>query len=135
MFDTNITDETGWTALLLGLFVLFAAVGALRRPGIWQTLIAEFEKSPALQLTASLIELLTGGVIYLLNPWVPSDLLTCVMKVLGGLMIVEALVVVGFSDVYFHFWLRNLAHMQRVWPVVSFLCGFALAAAGALRFG
>ena len=33
MFDTNITDETGWTALLLGLFVLFAAVGALRRPG------------------------------------------------------------------------------------------------------
>ena len=135
MFDTNVTDDTGWTALLLGLFMLFAAVGALRKPGLWQTMVGEFERSPALQLTASLIELLTGAVIYLLNPWVVADPLTCVMKLLGGLMVIEALVVVGFSDAYLHFWLRNLAFMRRGWPIVTFIAGFALAALGAMRFG
>lgn len=135
MFDTNITDATGWTALLLGLFILFAAVGALRKPGIWQQMIAEFEASPALQLTASLVELLTGAAVYLLNPWVPADPFTCVMKALGGLMILEALVVVGFSDAYFHFWLRNLAFMRRGWALFTFLIGFTFAVLGALRFG
>lgn len=135
MFDTNITDDTGWTALLLGLFLMFAAVGAIRKPGVWQTMVGEFEKSPALQLTASMIELLTGAVVYLLNPWLPADPFTCVMKLIGGLMLIEALVVVGFSDAYFHFWLRNLAFMRRGWPWATFFGGFALAASGALRFG
>lgn len=135
MFDTNVTDDTGWTALLLGLFALFAAIGALRKPGLWQTMVGEFEKSPALQLTASLIELLTGATIYLLNPWLPADPLTCVMKLLGGLMLLEALVVVGFCDVYLHFWLRNFSFAQRGWAWVSFLCGLALTVAGGARFG
>ena len=112
-------DLTAWTALLLGLFVLFAAVGALRKPGIWQAMVQEFEKSPALQLTAGMLELITGGVVYLANPWLPADLLACVMKGLGGLMIIEALVVVGFSDAYFHFWLKNLANMHRGWALVT----------------
>jgi hypothetical protein len=134
MFDSNITDATGWSALLLGLFILFAAVGALRKPGIWQTMVGEFEKSPALQLTASLIELLTGTAVYLLNPWNPADFSTCVMKGLGGLMILEALVVVGFSDAYFHFWLRNLSFSHRGWPTVTLIAGLALAVMGGLRF-
>lgn len=127
-------DLTAWTALLLGLFMLFAAVGALRKPGIWQAMVQEFEKSPALQLTAGMLELITGGVVYLANPWLPADLLACVMKGLGGLMIIEALVVVGFSDAYFHFWLKNLANMHRGWALVTAMCGFALTVFAALRF-
>lgn len=134
MTQPETIDATSWSALLLGLFVLFAAIGALRKPGIWQTMVGEFEKSPALQLTASLLELLTGALIYLANPWLPVDLLSCVMKGLGGLMMIEALVVVGFSDIYFHFWLRNLAHMHRGWAIVSLLCGIALSVLGVLRF-
>jgi hypothetical protein len=135
MFDSNITDATGWTALLLGLFILFAAVGALRRPGIWQTMVGEFEKSPALQLIASLIELLTGTAVYLLNPWLPADPATCIMKGLGGLMIIEALVVVGFSDAYFHFWLRNFSFANRGWAVLTLILGAVLVGLGAVRFG
>jgi hypothetical protein len=134
MFDTQIADDTGWTAVLLGLFMFFAAVGALRRPGLWQGMVAEFERSPALQLLASLVELLIGSVIYLLNPWVVADPLTCVMKLLGGLMVIEALVVVGFSDAYLHFWLRNLSFMKRGWPIVTLIAGVALMAWGGLRF-
>ncbi len=129
-----VMDLTAWTALLLGLFVLFAAVGALRKPGIWQTMIEEFEKSPALQLTAGMLELITGAVVYLVNPWVPADLLTCVMKGLGGLMIIEALVVVGFSDAYFHFWLKNLANMHRGWAIVTAIWGLGLTIFAAARF-
>jgi phosphoribosylaminoimidazolecarboxamide formyltransferase/IMP cyclohydrolase len=61
-------------------------------------------------------------------------LLACVMKGLGGLMIIEALVVVGFSDAYFHFWLKNLANMHRGWALVTAMWGFALTVFAALRF-
>ena len=41
-------DPAAWSATLLGLFALFAAIGVLRKPGIWQTMVVEIEKSPAL---------------------------------------------------------------------------------------
>ena len=69
-------DLTKWSALLLGLFMLFAAIGALRKPGIWQTMINEIEKSPALQLISGLAELTIGTLIYLANPWMPQDILS-----------------------------------------------------------
>ena len=128
-------DATGWTATLLGLFSLFAALGALRRPGTWQQLIQEIERSPALQIISGFIELFVGAAIYLLNPWMgAADLLATVMKALGGLMMLEALMVAGFSDIYFHVWLRNLAAVHRGWALVTMGFGAVLAAAGMLRF-
>ena len=127
-------DSTAWTSALLGLFALFAAVGALRQPGIWRTMIDEIDKSPALQLLCGFVELFVGAAIYLLNPWDPADLLSCAMKGVGGLMMIEALVVTGFSDLYFHFWLKNLAAMHRTWAVISLVLGVVLAVAGVARF-
>ncbi|WP_066555315.1 hypothetical protein [Croceicoccus bisphenolivorans] len=128
-----VIDATAWTAMLLGLFAIFAAVGSLRKPGIWQTLIKEVEASPALQMISGVAELAAGAAIYLVNPWVPSDLLAIAMRVIGGIMMLEALVVVGFSDIYFHFWLRNLAVFHRGWAVVSLAVGVVLTVAGALH--
>lgn len=127
-------DLTAWSAALLGLFALAAAIGAFRQPGVWQTMIGEIEKSPALQLTCGFMELTSGALVYLVNPWVPADLLACVMKALGGLMMVEALVVLAFSDLYFQLWLKNLALMHRGWAVATLVFGLALAVAGMLRF-
>lgn len=131
---TLVVDMTAWSATLLGLFAVFAGVGALRKPGIWQTMIEEIEKSPALQLLSGMLELFLGAVIYLANPWLPADLLSCVMKALGGFMMLEALVVLGFSDLYIHFWLRNLSFMHRGWALFSFALGLALLVPGVLRF-
>jgi uncharacterized protein YjeT (DUF2065 family) len=129
-------DATAWSATLLGLFAVFAAIGALRQPGTWQTMIEEIEKSPALQLVSGFMELFVGAAIYLLNPWEGSiDLLSTIMKATGGLMIIEALVVMGFSDIYFHLWLKNLGAMHRGWAIVTLLIGGGLAVAGMLRFG
>jgi len=130
----EIYDATAWSGTLLGLFTLFAAVGALRKPGIWQTLVQEIEKSPALQLLSGGLEMLAGAILYFANPWVPSDVFACIMKALGGLMMLEALAVLGFCDLYFHFWLKNLSFMHRTWSIVTLICGLALSAAGMARF-
>ena len=127
-------DPTAWSATLLGFFTLFAAIGALRKPGIWQKLVDEIDKSPALQLISGGLEMLVGALLYLANPWLPSDTLGCVMKAFGGLMMLEALAVTGFSDVYFPFWLRNLSFMHRGWALVTFLIGLGLTVAGLIRF-
>ena len=127
-------DMTAWSATLLGLFGVFAAIGALRQPGTWRTMIEEIDKSPALQLLAGFVELFVGSAIYLANPWDPGQVLTCVMKALGGLMMAEALVVMGFSDLYFQMWLKNLAAVHRGWAAVTLLAGAILALAGMMRF-
>lgn len=128
-------DLTAWSATLLGFYVLFAGIGALRNPAAWQTMIAEVGKSPALQLVAGLLELLVGALVYLANPWVPADLLSCVLKAIGGLMMIEALVIAAFADIYTHFWLRTMNHMHRGWAIFTMLVGLAFAIVGMLRFG
>lgn len=128
-------DLTAWTATLLGLYIACAGVGALRNPAAWHEMIAEIARSPALQLLAGLAELLVGGLVYLANPWLPADILSCLLKAVGGLMVAEALVVAGLCDIYAQFMLRTLNHMHRAWSVAIMATGIALATAGMLRFG
>ena len=127
-------DLTAWSGLVLGLTALFAGIGALRKPGAWRTMLEEVENSPALQFLCGMLELVVGAVVYLINPWVPSDLLSCVLKGMGGLMMIEALVILGFVDIYSQFWLKNLTHMHRGWAMTTSLFGLALAVISALRF-
>lgn len=127
-------DATAWSAALLGLVALFAAVGALRTPGAWQKMIGEMENSPSLQLVSGFMEMTAGALIYLANPWVPADLLACAMKAIGGFLMVEALVVLGFSDLYFQLWLKNLAVMNRGWAWATLVYGLVLATLGMMRF-
>lgn len=133
MAEFDMIDVTAWSAMLLGVFTLAAAVGALRKPGVWQAMVAEIEASPALQLLCGLVELILGAAFYLANPWIPADILTCIMKAIGALMMIEALIVLAFSDLYFHFWLRNLAHFHRAWIMITIACGLGLTLAGLAR--
>ncbi len=131
---TQPIDVPAWSALMLGLAALFAGIGALRKPGIWRTMLDEIERSPTLQFVCGLLELLIGTLVYLANPWVPADILACVMKALGGLMIIEAIAILGFCDIYTQFWLRSLTHMHRGWALATIAFGLALNVSGALRF-
>jgi uncharacterized protein YjeT (DUF2065 family) len=126
-------DPTAWSALVLGLTALFAGIGALRKPGAWRTMIEEVERSPALQFLCGMMELVIGTVVYLANPWLPSDLAACVLKVMGGAMMVEALMILGFVDIYTQFWLRSLTHMHRGWALSTMALGLALTVVGSLR--
>jgi uncharacterized protein YjeT (DUF2065 family) len=126
-------DPTAWSALLLGLTALFAGIGALRKPGAWRIMLDEVESSPALQFLCGLMELVIGAVVYLANPWIPADLAACAMKTLGGLMMVEALAILGFVDIYTQFWLKNLTFMHRGWALSTMAFGLVLSAVGGLR--
>ena len=127
-------DSAAWSALLLGLAALFAGIGALRQPGIWKQMVDEILASPSLQFLSGMLELLTGALVYLANPWGPADVLACVMTGLGGLMIAEALVILGFCDIYSQLWVKYLAAMHRGWALFTALFGAVLVAAGMLRF-
>ena len=127
-------DATAWSALLLGLYTLFAGIGALRKPDTWRKMLAEVNESVALQLIGGLLEMLLGAAIYLANPWIPADPLTCIMRTIGGVTMIEALVLIAFSDIYSGFWLRNLTNMHRGWALFSVGVGLALTVAGFARF-
>ncbi|MEY4055370.1 MAG: hypothetical protein RL519_705 [Pseudomonadota bacterium] len=127
-------DLTAWSGLVLGLTALFAGIGALRKPGAWRTMLEEVENSPALQFLCGMLELVVGAVVYLINPWVPADLLSCLLKGMGGLMMIEALVILGFVDIYSQFWLKNLTFMHRAWATATSLFGLVLAVLSATRF-
>ena len=118
-------DPTAWSGLILGFTALFAGIGALRKPGAWRTMLEEVERSPALQFLCGMLELLIGTLVYLANPWLPADLLACVLKAMGGLMMFEALAILGFVDIYSQFWLRSLTHMHRGWAACTSLLGLA----------
>ena len=131
----HMIDFTAWSSLLLGMAALFAGIGALRKPGIWRVMIEEVERSPALQFVCGLLELLIGTLVYMVNPWLPAgDLVGCAMKALGGFMMIEALAILGFCDIYTQFWLRSLSHMHRGWASFTVAFGLALTVAGSLRF-
>jgi uncharacterized protein YjeT (DUF2065 family) len=132
---TATFDPTAWSAMLLGLTALFAGIGALRKPGAWRTLLDEVERSPALQFLCGMMELVIGAAVYLINPWLPHDLLACAMKALGGVMMVEALMILGFVDIYTQFWLRSLTFMHRGWALSTMAFGLVLTVLGSLRLG
>ena len=48
-------------------------------------------------------------------------------------MMVEALAILGFVDIYTQFWLRSLTFMHRGWALSTMAFGLVLAVVGALR--
>ncbi|MCJ2184152.1 hypothetical protein MTR62_15845 [Novosphingobium sp. 1949] len=130
----DLSLAPAWTALFIGLFALFAGLGEWRKPGHWHTLIGEIVGSPALQMVTGLVELFLGAVVYLANPWASPDWLSSTMSVIGGLMCIEALLVIAFSDVYMAFWLRRFGPLSRLWSGCSMAIGAVLIGVGLMRF-
>jgi uncharacterized protein YjeT (DUF2065 family) len=130
----DIQDPTAWTSILLGMAALAAGIGALRQPNMWRVMIGEIEASPTLQFVCGMLELLVGTLVYLANPWLPHDVLTCVMKALGGLMMLEALAILAACDIYSQLWLRSLGNFHKGWASITILLGLGLSILGLARF-
>ncbi|MCX7864676.1 MAG: hypothetical protein N2423_06560 [Novosphingobium sp.] len=130
---TDPADLTAWSATLLGLYLLVAGISALRNPASWRVMIEEIAASAALQLLCGLLELLVGVLLWLANPWAPVDPLACILKAAGAVMMIEALMIAGFCDVYIRFWLRMINPAHRGWSLLSMVLGLGLAVPGMLR--
>ncbi|WOF43218.1 hypothetical protein KNJ79_19185 [Sphingopyxis indica] len=131
-----MTHATIWSALILGLFLLAAAIDELRRPGQWHRMIEEIDASPALQMIVGLFELIFGTLLYLGSRgptgW-PGDWLAAVLTLIGGLAVLEALVITAFSDIYVRFWMRKLGTNTRVVAGLTLLIGAGFIAAALFR--
>jgi len=127
-------DIAGFTSLFMGLFAIAAAIGEWRRPGLWQKMVAEIGASPALQLLTAFAEVALGAVIYLANPWDPPDTLSCLMNAIGGLMVLEGLVIAAFADRWLALVTRMTAPLMRLWVGLAVILGLALIVAAIPRF-
>ncbi|MEJ2408306.1 MAG: hypothetical protein P8Y48_02945, partial [Novosphingobium sp.] len=85
-------------------------------------------------LVTGLLELFLGAVIYIVNPWASPDWLSSVLSVVGGLMCIEALAVLAFSDVYMAFWVRRFGPLSNLWCCSSIVLGLALIGVSLLQF-
>ncbi|PEQ14423.1 hypothetical protein B2G71_02185 [Novosphingobium sp. PC22D] len=130
----DFTTAPAWTAIFLGLFALFAGIGEWRKPGHWERMLREIANSPALQVVTALVEFLTGAIVYLANPWASPDWLSSTFSVIGGLLCLEALAILAFSDIYTAFWLRRFGPLSRLWTILSIGLGAIAIAVGIVRF-
>lgn len=127
-------DISAWIALFMGLYALGAAVGELRSPGSWAAMLDGFENNEALRFLTGIVVLALGAAIYLVNPWNPADWLSVVIAVMGGGMVLEGVVILGFGRPFLHFASMMLGVVNRVWALFAAAMGLVLVCVAMLRF-
>ena len=128
-------DISAWIALFLGLYSLAAALGELRSPNTWWTMLKEFERSPVARFVTGLVTLALGATIYLVNPWRPDDWLAITVSVIGGLAVAEGLLILAAGERFLHFARALIGRAGRAWAAFAALFGIAAIVVGLMRLG
>lgn len=119
-----------WIALFIGLYSFAASVGEIREPGLWARMLREIQASRALRFLTGLAAILTGALIFLANPWAPGDWISILIAVIGGLAVLEGMLILGFGDWYIRFARKLLSGHSFTWALAAMLIGLALVALG-----
>lgn len=128
------SDIPAWIALFMGIYSLAASVGEWRAPGFWASMLADFERQPALRFLTGFFVLSLGAAIYLVNPWQPGDWLAVLVTVLGGVMALEGALILAAGDRFLLFARWLISRASPAWAALSALIGVALIAVAATRF-
>lgn len=128
------SDISAWIALFMGLYALGAAIGELRSPGSWASMLEDFEKAEGLRFITGIVVLALGATIYLVNPLDWNDWLSVVVTVIGGGMVVEGVVILGWGRPFLHFAASLLGAVNRFWALLSAGLGIVLVCVAMLRF-
>ena len=126
-------DISAWVALFLGLYALVAGIGELRSPNAWSTMLKEFERSPALRFVTGLVALALGATICLVNPWRADDWLAVAVSALGGVAVVEGLLMLAAGDRFVRLGRALIGRAGRAWAGFAVLLGVAAILAGLSR--
>lgn len=127
-------DISAWIALFMGLYALGAAIGELRSPGSWAAMLDGFENNEALRFLTGIVVLALGATVYLVNPYDPADWLSIAITVMGGGMVLEGVVILGFGRPFLHFASMMLGAVNRTWALLSGALGIVLVCVAMLRF-
>nr|QMS48081.1 hypothetical protein WG33_0280 [uncultured bacterium] len=126
-------DISAWIALFLGLYSLAAAVGELRSPNTWWTMLKEFERSAALRFVTGFVTLSLGAAIYLVNPWRPDDWLSITVSAFGGVAVAEGLLILAAGDRFLQLARALIGRAGRAWAALAALFGIAAILVGLSR--
>lgn len=129
------TDNiSAWIILFVGVYSLTASIGEWRTPGLWASMLKDFEGQPGLRFVTGFFVLSLGAAIYMVNPWRPDDWLSILVTILGGLMALEGAVILALGDRFLAFARWMIGKANRFWAAFSAILGLALIAVAAMRF-
>ncbi len=126
-------QTTAWIAVFIGLYALASGIGEWRQAGGWDRMLDEIEGSRALQYLIGLACVAIGAAIYLANPLYGNDWLSFVLGMIGGLVVLEGLLLLALPDRFLPFAWQLLEKIGRIGPGVAVAVGLALFLAGAVR--
>ena len=118
-------DISAWIILFVGLYALAAAAGELRAPGGWADMLDDLERRAGLRFVTGLVKLALGAAIYLVNPWRPGDWLSIAVSVIGGVAIVEGVLLLASGDRFIHFGRKLIGNSAKGWAGFAALIGAA----------
>ncbi len=127
-------DIPAWIILFVGLYSLAASIGEWRTPGLWASMLEDFERQPGLRFMTGFFLLSLGAAVYMVNPWRPDDWLSVLVTVLGGIMTLEGAVFLAIGDRFLAFSRWLIGRASRPWAAFSAILGVALIVIAAIRF-
>jgi hypothetical protein len=124
-----------WIAFFLGLYALASGVGEVRSPGGWNAMLAEFERNPGMRFLTGFVCLAVGATVYLASPWRDGDWLAIVVNILGGVAVIEGLLILAAGDRFLNFARGMLGRGSAAWAGVSIVFGLAAIIAAFSHIG
>ena len=117
-------------AVLIGAVLVAGAVAAWRRPGGWEEMFDELERSRGLTLALAWVAVLFGALILVLpGGW--TDPLAIAVSAIGLMSLAEGLILIAVPDAYLRL-VRPLLRQPRLWAALMLLLGLAFIVAGLL---
>ena len=132
MAETN--DISAWIILFFGLYSFAASIGEWRTPGLWASMLQDFERQPGLRFLTGFFLLSLGAAVYMVNPWRPDDWLSILVTVLGVVMALEGAVILALGDRFLTLARWMIGKANRFWAAFSAILGLALILIAATRF-
>ena len=126
-------DVPAWIILFVGLYSFAASIGEWRTPGLWASMLEDFERQAGLRFMTGFFVLALGASIYMVNPWRPDDWLSILVTVLGGIMALEGALILALGDRFLIFARWLIGRASRFWAAFSAILGLALILIGATR--
>ena len=130
----NSIDIPAWIVLLMGVYSMAAAIGEMRSPGMWVSMVDNLVDNPGLRFISGIMLIAIGGAIYLVGPWNSGDWMLIVAKLLGAWMVIEGALFIAVGDAFMTFAKRLMGSAAKLWTVIALLAGIAMVIVAALRF-
>jgi hypothetical protein len=112
--------------ILIGLYELSAGIAGFIGRINWETMLQEFDRSPALTFMTGFIVYVLGAVVVLVH-WIWTDLLAIIVSAVGCIVAVEGLLIMTVPGPLFAFSHRLIAN-QRLISMFAAACGLLLIA-------